>query len=323
MQPIAPPAATETGAMTSPRPPATSSRTVLVALIANLGVAATKVFAAIVTRSTAMTAEASHACADVGNQVLLVVAQRRSTRPADARRPFGSGREAYFWALMASIVVFVAGAVFSFREGITELLHPVRLTSFAMVYAVLAVSVTLDSVSLVQSVHQLRSEARVQSRDFLDQLMLTSDPTVRAVFAEDAAAIAGDVVAFGGVALHQATGSSAPEGWAAAIIGVLLVGVGVQLARRNRDFLLGEQAPPRAKERIRAAVAATPGVVSVGELLVTFVGPRQVWVLARVDVDDRLRGDQVESLVAEVEQTLRRASDHVVRVDVVPVGRAS
>ena len=101
------------------------------------------------------------------------------------------------------------------------------------------------------------------------------------------------------------------------------MGVGVQLARRNRDFLLGEQAPPRAKERIRAAVAATPGVVSVGEPLVTFVGPRQVWVLARVDVDDRLRGDQVESLVAEVEQTLRRASDYVVRVDVVPVGRAS
>ena len=82
MQPIAPPAVTATGAMTSPRPPPTSSRTVLVALIANLGVAATKVFAAIVTRSTAMTAEASHACADVGNQVLLVVAQRRSTRPA-------------------------------------------------------------------------------------------------------------------------------------------------------------------------------------------------------------------------------------------------
>ncbi|MEY2589660.1 MAG: hypothetical protein QOJ67_1644, partial [Acidimicrobiaceae bacterium] len=89
-----------------------------VALAANLGVAAAKLVAAIITRSTAMSAEAAHAFADAGNQVLLLVAQRRSTRPRDDRHPFGYGREAYFWALIASLVVFVAGAVFSLREGV-------------------------------------------------------------------------------------------------------------------------------------------------------------------------------------------------------------
>ena len=297
-----------------------SSRTVAVALLANIGVAIAKVIAAVLTASTAMTAEASHACADVGNQLLLVVAQRRSTRLADQRRPFGYGREAYFWALLASVVVFVAGAVFSFREGIAELLHPVPLESFTVVYIVLAVSVALDSTSLLQSVRQLRREARAQSRDFLDQLMLTSDPTVRAVFAEDAAAIAGDLVAFAGIALHQRTGSSSPEGWAATIIGVLLVGVGLQLARRNRDFLLGEQAPPAAKKRIRETIAAFPGITAVEELLVTFIGPRQVWVLCRVDIDDALHGDQVESLVRELDRSLRTQSAYVHRVDIVPTG---
>ena len=292
-----------------------------VALVANIGVAIAKMAAAVLTASTAMTAEAAHACADVGNQLLLVVAQRRSVRPADSRHPFGYGREAYFWALLASIVVFVAGAVFSFREGITELLHPVQLGSFTVVYVVLAVSVVLDATSLLQSVLQLRREAEVQSRDFLDQLMLTSDPTVRAVFAEDAAAIAGDLVAFVGIALHHRTGSSAPEGWAATIIGVILVGVGLQLARRNRDFLLGEQAPPAAKDRIRATIAAFPGVAAVEELLVTFIGPRQVWVLCRIDIDDDRRGDQVEFLVGELDRSLQTQSAYVQRVDIVPTGR--
>jgi cation diffusion facilitator family transporter len=300
-----------------------SSRTVAVALAANVGVAVAKVVAAVVTSSTAMTAEASHACADVGNQLLLVVAQRRSVRPADSRHPMGYGREAYFWALLASVVVFVAGAVFSFREGIAELLHPVPLASFTVVYIVLAVSVVLDATSLVQSVIQLRRDARTQRRDFLDQLMLTSDPTVRAVFAEDAAAIAGDVVAFVGIALHQRTGSSSPEGWAATIIGVLLVGVGLHLARRNRDFLLGEQAPPAAKDRIRATIADFPGITAVDELLVTFIGPRQVWVLCRVGIDGDLRGDHVESLVRDLERSLRAQSDYVQRVDIVPMGHQS
>ena len=77
----------------------------------------------------------------------------------------------------------MAGAVFSFREGVAELLHPVPLHSFTVIYVVLGMSVLLDATSLIQSAVELRREARVQSRDFLDHLTLTSDPTVRAVAA--------------------------------------------------------------------------------------------------------------------------------------------
>jgi divalent metal cation (Fe/Co/Zn/Cd) transporter len=185
------------------------------------------------------------------------------------------------------------------------------------------VSIVLDSVSLLRATRQLRREALRYRRDFLDQVTLTSDPTVRAVFAEDAAAIIGDVIALVGVALHQLTGSPAPEAVSAIIIGLLLIAVGVQLARRNHDFLLGEQAPPLVKDGVRDFVLSYPGVVSVSELLVTFVGPRQVWVLARVDVEDGLRGDEVESLVRGIASGLQEQSDFVARVDVVPAGPSS
>ena len=297
-----------------------SSRTVAVALAANVCVAATKLVAAVLTGSTALLAEATHAVADVGNQLLLLVAQRRSRRPGDERHPFGYGREAYFWALIASVGVFVAGAAFSLREGISELMNPVAGASFVAVYVVLGVCLLADAVSLRQSSRQLRSEADSLHRDFLDQVDLTSDPTVRAVFVEDATAIAGDLIALAGIALHQVIGSSVPEGVAAVLIGVLLVAVGVQLARRNHDFLLGEQAQPAAKERVRAYLLSVPGVLAVRELLVTFTGPRQVWVLARVDVEDSLRGGDVERLVRDLESGLEGRSRYITRVDVVPIG---
>jgi cation diffusion facilitator family transporter len=303
--------------------PDASTRTVLVALIANLGVAFAKSVAAIVTRSTAMSAEAAHAFADSGNQVLLLVAQRRSTRGPDERHPFGHGREAYFWALIASVVVFVAGAAFSAREGISELISPVGASSFIIAYVVLAISLLMDGVSLRQAVRQLRGEALMFRRDVLDQVMLTSDPTVRAVFAEDAAAIVGDLIALVGVGLHQATGSPTPDSLSALLIGLLLIGVGIQLARRNRDFLLGEQASPPALEKVRSFLVAYPGVVAVRELLVTFVGPRRLWVLARLDIDDDLRGDEVEALARAVETGLKQESEYIVRVDVVPIGSES
>ena len=89
------------------------------------------------------------------------------------------------------------------------IVHPSGTTGFVVVYAVLAVSVALDSVSLVRASRQLRAEETHLRRDFVDQIMLTSDPTVRAVFAEDAAAIAGDLIAIAG---------SAPAGLVPALV---------------------------------------------------------------------------------------------------------
>lgn len=102
---------------------------------------------------------------------------------------------------------------------------------------------------------------------------------------------------------------------------MILVGVGVQLARRNRDFLLGEQAPAAAKERIRIAIAAFPGNAGIDELLVTFIGPRQVWVLCRVAIDETLHGEEVEALVRELDRSLQAQSDYIHRVDIVPMGK--
>jgi len=141
--------------------PDDSTRTVLVALGAGLGVAVAKAAAAAFTGSTALAAEAAHSLADTGNDVSLFVAQRRSGRPADDQHPLGYGREAYFWALIAALGVFVVAAAFSLREGIDELIHPSATSSFAVAYAVLAISTVLDLMSIRQSAGQMIRRARV------------------------------------------------------------------------------------------------------------------------------------------------------------------
>jgi divalent metal cation (Fe/Co/Zn/Cd) transporter len=93
--------------------PDDSMRTVLVALGSGLGVALAKVLVAVFTGSSAMAAEAAHSLGDSANDLFLFVAQRRSTRRPDDRHPLGYGREAYFWALIAALGVFVAGAAFA------------------------------------------------------------------------------------------------------------------------------------------------------------------------------------------------------------------
>jgi cation diffusion facilitator family transporter len=300
--------------------PPESLRTVVFALAANLGTALAKLAAALFTGSSAMLAEAFHAFADTGNEALLLIAERRSGKPADERHPLGHGRRAYFWALVASLGVFALGSLLSVRQGILELVTPEPTKSFPIAYGVLGVAFVLDAVSLVQAQGQLLAEARSLDRGFLEHLDLSSDPIARAVFAEDAAALVGNAIAFLGIVLHQLTGSARPEAIAAIVIGVLLGFVALQLAQRNGDILIGAQASPELRKRIGDSIAAQAGIHTVTELLVSFIGPRRAWVVARVAVDAGLSGADVERLARTVEATLQRESPFIARVDLVPRG---
>ena len=246
------------------------------------------------TGSASILAEAAHSWADSGNEIFLLVANRRSRRPPDPAHPFGYGREAYVWSLLAALGLFVAGAAVSVTHGVQELLHPEPATDFLVGYVVLAVSFLLEGISFLRSVRQARPAAELLERDLIEQVMATSDPTLRAVFAEDAAALLGLVIAAVGLGAQELTGSSVPDAVGSILIGLLLAAVASYLIDRNRAFLLGEEADPRIRSAVIRALLQEPEVARVTYLRLEFVGPRTVSVIGDVD----LSGDDRESHVA-------------------------
>ncbi len=268
--------------------------TVLVAFGANMLIAVAKTAAAAVTGSASLLAEAAHSWADTGNEIFLLVADRRSRRPADPTHPFGHGREAYVWSLLAAIGLFVAGAAVSVTHGIQELINPEPAGHFAVGYIVLAVSFVLEGISFLQSVRQAKPEAESLQRDLIEHVLATSDPTLRAVFAEDSAALVGLVIAAAGLAAHQLTGSPVPDAVGSILVGALLAVVAVVLINRNRQYLVGQEVDPRVRAAAVQALLAEPEVARVTYLRLEFVGPRVVSVVGDVD----LTGDDTESHVA-------------------------
>jgi cation diffusion facilitator family transporter len=271
-----------------------SLTTVLIAFAANLLVAVAKSVAAVVTGSASILAEAAHSWADTGNEVFLIVADRRSRRPPDRAHPLGHGREAYVWSLLAALGLFVAGAAVSVTHGVQELLHPQPATDFIVGYVVLAVSFLLEGISFLRSVYQARPTAALMQRDLIGAVMATSDPTLRAVFAEDSAALIGLVIAGVGLGAHQLTGSATPDAIGSILVGVLLAGVATFLIDRNREFLVGQEANPGLRAAALEALLAEPEVARVTYLRLEYVGPRLVSIIGDVD----LTGDDTESDVA-------------------------
>jgi len=297
-------------------PPADSSGestlTVLIAFGANLAVAVAKTVAAMLTGSASMAAESAHSWADAGNQGLLAIANRRSKRAPDADRPLGYGREAYVWSLLAAVGLFVVGGSLSVWHGVSELIHGESgHQDYLVAYIVLAIAFALESVSLLQAIRQLRGEAHQFDRDLLDHVLDTSDPTTRAVFAEDTAALIGIVLAALGIGLHQLTGNAAWDAIGSILVGLLLGVIAVVLIDRNRRFIVGEPASAQLREAATARILALPEVTAVRFIRLVFVGPKQLFLVASVD----LEGDAAESQIARTLRKLEtelQADDYIV-----------
>lgn len=268
--------------------------TVAVALLANGLLAVAKSVAAVVTGSASMVAEAAHSWADTGNEVLLVIAERKGSRPRDAEHPRGYGRETYIWSLVAAFGLFSAGAVVSVWHGVTQLGTDDPETSFLINYVVLGIAFVLEGVSFLRATRQVHGDARRFGMHPLRFVARTSNPTLRAVFFEDFAALLGILLAGGGIALQQLTGNPVFDALGSIAVGVLLAFVAIFLMSRNMSYLLGEGLTPETRSRVIATLLEHPEIERLTYLHVEFVGPQRMFVVAAVD----LVGDDTEAHLA-------------------------
>lgn len=300
-----------------------STLTVLVALGANLAIAVLKLVAGVITGSAAMLAEAGHSIADTFTEGFLLTALRRSGRPADRTHPFGYGKERYFWSLMAAVSIFTSGALFAFYEGFSAIFgEPREQTSPLVGYAVLAFAFVLEGTSLLRAVRQLRAEAAEEDRTVRRYLRLIDDPTVKTVFFEDSAALVGILLAFGGLALHDITGSALWDGLASVLIGVLLAGVAYLLGRTNLRLLIGRQADPNIVRGARELLLSAPEVEVVVDLLTMVTGTDQVLLCARLDFVENLTSTDLELACVRMAGELRDRFPDLDEIFLEPVPRS-
>ncbi|TWD29531.1 cation diffusion facilitator family transporter [Streptomyces sp. T12] len=269
----------------------------LVALAANLVIAAAKAVGGLAAASPALLSEAAHSVADSVNEIFLLAALRRSRRPADRRHPFGYGKERFFWSLLAAVGIFVMGGCFSFYQGIDALRNggEEELSGYVAGLVVLGVALLAEGGSLLRALYQVRRQGGG-----------LGDPALRTVIAEDGTAVIGVTLAIVGMALHMRTGQVVWEASASLAIGGLLVYVAYRLGREARDQLIGEAADPRATERIRELLCSQPEIDSVEALFTMKTGLDTALVAARIDLVPGLDSERVEQVAVRIKRSIVR-----------------
>ncbi len=295
---------------------AESSKSVTVAIGANLIVAGAKFVASVFTGSSSMLAEGVHSVVDAANDGLLILGQHAREREPDADHPFGYGKEQYFWTVIVAMIIFALGGGISIFEGVTHLVHPEPIEKPIWNYAVLVVAFLADGYSWSVAFRQLRSSRG--EKTILQAARASKDPSLFTVWFEDSAALVGVGLAFLGVLLSHVTGSGYPDAIASVLIGITMGATAGLLIYESRKLLIGETADSDIIAGIRSIAESEGCVAFCGPPLTMHLGPEDVLVNLDVQFHPGLTADAIFDAVDRMESGIRGRFTEVRRIFIEP-----
>lgn len=279
-----------------------TARAILYAFLANAGIALAKSWAAWLTGSGSMLAEAIHSYADAGNQILLYLGLRGSVKPPDAEHPLGYGKVTYFWSFIVAILLFSAGGLFSIYEGVHKFLHPETLSKAWVALLVLAVAIVLEFFSLYGCLREIKN-IRGQ-RPFREWFKNTRSSELIVVLGEDIAALVGLCLAFVFVSLATLTGNVTFDAVGSACIGVVLLTISVFLAMRVRGLLVGRSADPLIQRTIDQVIAEQEDIERVFNTITMQLGP-DTMLAAKIKLKPGIDIDAAVATINSLERALK------------------
>jgi cation diffusion facilitator family transporter len=280
-----------------------TARAILYAFIANFGIAIAKSWAAWLTGSGSMLAEAIHSYADTGNQVLLYLGLTQAQKPPDREHPLGYGKLSYFWSFIVALLLFTLGGLFSIYEGMHKLQHPEELSQLWIAILVLSVAILLEGGSLFGCIREIKKVRG--DRPFREWFKHTRNSELVVVLGEDIGAQVGLILALGFLVMAAVTGNPVYDAMGSMSIGVILLVISAFIAWRIKSLLVGRSADPEIQEAIEEVITNHPGIDKVFNTITIQFGP-DTMLAAKVKMQD---GMDIESAVAEInamERELRK-----------------
>ncbi|HEY6975400.1 MAG TPA: cation diffusion facilitator family transporter [Chitinophagaceae bacterium] len=283
---------------------ASSKLPVYSALVSDLAIAVSKFIAAAVTGSSAMISEGIHSVIDSINQILLLIGIRSSKKKPDENRPFGYGKELYFWSFVVSLLIFSLGGGVSFYEGIVRLYHPVNLENASWNYIVLAIGFAFTIFSVIITLKAFNKQRG--DTPFWEAIKQSKDPSTFIVLLQDVGDLLGLIVAFLGVYFGHLFNNSHSDGIASIVIGLILMAISGVLVRESRSLLMGETAGKKTLRDIVKLTEADPSVIKVKRHFSMYMAPEEIVLQLITVFKDGLTTSQIAEAIERIQKNIKR-----------------
>ena len=294
----------------------TGKKTILAALIANVGIAIAKFAGFAITKSSTMLAEGIHSSADSANQLLLLLGTRRAKREPSPKHPFGYGRERYFWSFVVALILFSLGSLFAVYEGIEKIRHPHALNNASWAIGILIFGIFIESFSFRTAIVEAKT---IKGETSWSKFVVRSkQPEIPVVLLEDAGALFGMVIALGAITLVKTTGEPIWDGIGTLSIGILLGVIAIILAREMHSLIIGEAASETDRLKIVSVIENNKQVVELVEMRTQHLGPEEILIGVRIAFRETLQTKEIAQLINQLENDIRVELDNAGPIFIEP-----
>jgi cation diffusion facilitator family transporter len=269
--------------------------------------------AAVLSGSRAVLSQAIYTITDLVGAAFLLWGLYLSRRAPDYDRPFGHGRERFFWAFLSIVVTFTVAGLLALTTGIEQIVSPDKVTHIGYALLVVGATVLASVGGILVTLRELR-----HSRTTLETLLASANQGLKSIFYQDLVAIVGSMVAFAGLLVVYRTGNAAIDGYTAALEGIVLFAAGLVLSAESREYLVGRALEPRDTRALLAVVERDPRVVGVRDVHSMLLGPEDALVALRINFHDGLTTDQLEQAIDQITAAMKGAQPLVRHVVIEP-----
>ncbi|EOS7800614.1 cation diffusion facilitator family transporter [Enterococcus hirae] len=278
---------------------------VIAALGANILVAISKFVGYAISGSAAMLSESIHSIVDCSNQILLLFGDKRANRGQSELHQFGEGRAKYFFSTIVATMLFFGGGALGVMEAFEKLTHPAHeVDNSLIVIIILIFGLAIEGTSLriaMKEIHELNTE-KLSLMKFLRE---SRHSEILIIFTEDFCAVIGLILALLGTVLTMVTGIAAFDAISGLLIGLLLMGAAIFLAKEFYSLIVGESVTTSDLIKIKQAFER-PEVSRLIDVKTVHLSPTEVLVAAKIDIFDHPETESY-AIINNIEETIRQS----------------
>lgn len=288
-----------------------------ISLAADLLIAVAKFLAAAFTGSSSMISEGIHSVIDAISQLLLIWGVKISKKRADKYRPFGYGRELYFWSFIVSLIIFIVGGCISFYEGLERFRRPDFTGSVTSNYVILTIALIFTGISMSTALKVFNRERGRTS--FWKAIKQSKDPSVFITLLGDAGDMLGLFIAFCGISLGWYYHNARFDGAASMLIGVMLIIISLILVRESKSLLMGETTGRKTLRRVVAIAEEDASVVKVKRHFSMYLAPEEVILQLNTVFKDDLTTRQITDAIERIMKQIKKEFPRIKQIFIEPV----
>jgi cation diffusion facilitator family transporter len=273
----------------------------VVSIIINLILASIKFLIGIHINSIALIADGLHSLSDLFTSFIVILGFKSAQKPPDEEHPFGHGRYEDIASLIISILLVIVGIEFCITS-IQRLIHP-QIVQGNYLFFMIVVLTIMGKEALARYSLYLSQK--------IDSSVLSAD-----AWHHRSDALASIPVALG--ILASAFGYYSVDSISGMIVSIVIIYLGIKIAKDAINDLLGKAPPPHFTEKIRR-MAQSEGAIEVSNIHVHTYGTKNV-ISLNVGIEP-MGLEQAHSMADSIEKKIAQefSASVVVHVDVFKI----